>query len=49
VTLAARNLATWSDYTGIDPEANYSTGDVPADFQTIAPPTYFTFRLNLGF
>ena len=49
VTLAARNLATWTDYTGIDPESNYSSGDVPADFQTIAPPTYFTFRLNLGF
>ncbi len=49
VTLAARNLATWTDYTGIDPESNYSQGDVPVDFQTIAPPTYFTFRLTLGF
>ena len=48
-TFSARNLATWTDYTGVDPESNYSSGDVPSDFQTIAPPTYFVFRLNVGF
>jgi hypothetical protein len=50
VTLAARNLAKWTDYTGIDPESNYNLlTDVPQDFQTIAPPTYWTLRLQLGF
>ena len=48
-TFSARNLATWTDYTGVDPESNYSSGDVPSDFQTIAPPTYFVLRLNVGF
>ena len=50
LTLAGRNLAKWTDYTGIDPESNYNLlTDVPQDFQTIAPPTYFTARLNLEF
>jgi TonB-linked SusC/RagA family outer membrane protein len=50
LTLAGRNLGKWTDYSGTDPESNYNLlTDVPADFQTIAPPTYFTARLNLGF
>ncbi|MEP6690852.1 MAG: SusC/RagA family TonB-linked outer membrane protein [Gemmatimonadaceae bacterium] len=54
VTLSARNLHVWSKYTGLDPEANYVTGgfvnnDIPSDFQTSPPPTYFILRLNLGF
>ncbi len=49
-TLAARNLGVlWTKYSGVDPESNFSTGDAPADFQAAAPPTYFTFRFNLGF
>lgn len=49
-TFAARNLGVlWTKYSGVDPESNFSTGDAPADFQAAAPPTYFTFRLNLGF
>jgi TonB-linked SusC/RagA family outer membrane protein len=47
---AARNLGKWTRYSGIDPESNYNTtSDIPSDFQTLAPPTYFTFRLNLGY
>ena len=52
VSLAGRNLALWSDYLGTDPETafNVTSGtDVPADFQTLAPPSYFVFRINVGF
>jgi len=48
-TFSARNLGTITDYTGIDPESNYGQNDVPSDFQTAPPPSYFTFRLNVGF
>ncbi|MDP9348648.1 MAG: SusC/RagA family TonB-linked outer membrane protein [Gemmatimonadota bacterium] len=49
-TLAARNLGIlWTEYTGVDPEAFGTTGDAPSSFQAFAPPTYLTFRLNLGF
>ena len=48
-TLAARNLAVWTDYTGIDPESNYGQNDVPSDFQTAPPPSYVTLRVNVGF
>ncbi len=49
--IAVRNIHTWSDFTGIDPEANYglSQAENQQEFQTAAPPTYFTFRLNLRF
>ena len=47
--LAGRNLKVWTKYTDIDPEANYSTGDVQTDFITTGPPTYFEFRLNLHY
>jgi len=50
-TAAARNLYVWTDYTGLDPEANYfggARGSV-SDFQTAPPPSYVTFRLNVGF
>ena len=48
-TFAARNLAVWTKYKGLDPEANYGQTDVPTDFLGVAPPTYFTFRVNVGF
>ena len=46
---SARNLHTWTNYTGPDPEANYSTGDIQNDFSDISPPTYFVLRLNLHY
>lgn len=49
LTFAARNLHVWSPYSGVDPESSYGSLDVPNDFQTAPPPTYFTLRLNLGF
>jgi TonB-linked SusC/RagA family outer membrane protein len=49
-TLAARNLGMiWTKFTGVDPEAFGTTGDAPSTFQAFGPPTYFSFRLNLGF
>jgi TonB-linked SusC/RagA family outer membrane protein len=49
LSFAARNLHVWTKYTGVDPEASYGSGNVQNDFQTAAPPTYFTLRLNLTF
>ena len=49
-TLAARNLGVlWTKYSGVDPEAFGTTGDAPSSFQAFAPPTYYTFRVSLGF
>jgi TonB-linked SusC/RagA family outer membrane protein len=49
LTFTARNVKTWSSYSGLDPESNYGQDDIPNDFQTLPPPSYFTVRLNLGF
>jgi TonB-linked SusC/RagA family outer membrane protein len=50
LTFAARNIAKWTKYSGIDPESDYNQfGDLPSDFQTAPAPSYFTLRLNLGF
>ena len=51
LTFAGRNLKTWSDYSGIDPEVNsvaqaqFST----SDFLTLPQVRYFTARLALSF
>lgn len=49
-TVAARNIAVWTSYTGLDPESNYFAGALGtvSDFQTAPPPSYLTFRLNVG-
>jgi hypothetical protein len=50
LVFGARNLKTWSKFTGVDPEENYGTSnEVQQDFNTSPPPTYFTFRLNLKY
>lgn len=49
ILLAGRNLHTWTKYTGVDPEANYGTGDVQTDFSTTAPRTYYIARVNLHY
>ncbi len=49
LSFAARNLHVWTKYSGVDPESSYGSGNVQNDFQTAAPPTYFTLRLNLTF
>ncbi len=51
-TASARNLHTWTNYRGVDPETDFTaseTSNVPQDFQTVGPPSYFIFRLNVGF
>jgi TonB-linked SusC/RagA family outer membrane protein len=48
-TLAARNLALFTDYSGMDPESSYGQGDIPQDFLTVPPPSYLSFRLNVRF
>lgn len=49
VTVAGRNLALWSDYTGVDPETTSSVGETQDEFQTTPPLRTFTVRFNLGF
>ncbi len=49
LVFSARNLHTWTKYTGTDPEANYNAGDTQTDFSTIAPRTYFLVRANLHY
>ena len=53
MTLAGRNLKTWTQYTGMDPEAVTAPGgtgvEVEDPFQAVPPPRYVTFRVNLGF
>jgi hypothetical protein len=49
-TVAGRNLKTWTDYTGIDPELNGNgASDSQIDFLTQPPITFWTFKVNLGF
>ena len=51
--VAARNIGIRTNYRGLDPEidrlAGASSNSPPEEFQTLGLPTYFTFRLNLGF
>ena len=51
LVFSARNLHTWTSWTGIDPEANYgvSQSEFQSEFQTTGLPTYFIFRLNLKY
>ena len=52
VVLTGRNLGLWTKYRGTDPESGFNTAqgtDAPSEFQTIGPPSYFVFRVNIGF
>ena len=49
IVFAVRNLKTFTKFTGTDPEANFSQGDITDNLLTLAPPTYFTVRLNLRY
>jgi hypothetical protein len=49
IVFSARNLHLWTNYTGVDPEANYGSGDVQTTFSTTAPRTYFSLRANLHY
>jgi len=52
VVLTGRNLGLWTKYRGTDPESGFNTTsgtEAPSEFQTIGPPSYFVFRVNIGF
>lgn len=52
LTLAGRNLKTWTDYTGLDPEINETGGAsnfTQGEFNTQPPVRYYTVRLDLSF
>jgi TonB-linked SusC/RagA family outer membrane protein len=49
LVFGARNLHTWTSYTGLDPEEHDAPSDTQSNFQSAPPPTYFTLRLNLKY
>lgn len=50
LVLSARNLAMWTDYTGVDPSVNrFGTQNFGRmEFLTVGPPRRLTARLNLS-
>lgn len=51
LTIAGRNLATWTDYKGLDPEVNSNSGFnfTTSDFLAQPPVRHFVARLNVHF
>ena len=50
VTLAGRNLKTWTNYTGLDPEINFTTANfTQAEFLSQPPTKRYVARLNINF
>ena len=51
LTIAGRNLGTWTDYTGTDPEVNFAgqSNFTFAQFGTQPQVRYFITRLSFGF
>lgn len=51
LTVSGRNLKTWTDFSGPDPEVNQSgqTNFSTAEFLTQPPVRYFTARVNINF
>ena len=52
VTVTGRNLKTWTDYSGMDPEINWngaSDNFGVTEFLTQPPVRYWTVRFNVGF
>lgn len=52
ITLSGRNLAKWTDYTGLDPEVNETGGGAnftQGEFNTQPPLRYYTVRFNFSF
>lgn len=51
-TVSGRNLATWTKYTGLDPEINETGGSsnfTQGEFNTQPPVRYWTARIDLSF
>jgi TonB-linked SusC/RagA family outer membrane protein len=52
ITVAGRNLKTWTDYKGLDPEINYAgsgSAFTTAEFLTQPAVRYYTARIDLNF
>jgi hypothetical protein len=51
LTVSGRNLATWTDYTGFDPEVNSQPLNLfsNSDFLTVPPLRMFVTRLTVQF
>jgi len=51
LTVAGRNLATWTDYSGLDPEVNYAgqSNFTRADFATLPSTRLMTVRVDANF
>jgi TonB-linked SusC/RagA family outer membrane protein len=50
LTLAGRNLHTWTNYTGLDPEINFTTANfTQAEFLSQPPVKRYIARLNINF
>jgi TonB-linked SusC/RagA family outer membrane protein len=52
LTLSGRNLGTWTNYTGLDPEINFGGSGqnfTTAEFLTQPPARFFTARLDVSF
>jgi hypothetical protein len=52
LTFSGRNLAVWTDYTGLDPEINETGGGAnftQGEFNTQPPLRYYTVRFNFAF
>jgi len=52
LTLSGRNLLTWTDYTGYDPEINETGGGTSftqGEFNTAPPLRHLAIRVNLAF
>ncbi len=52
IVASARNLKLWTDYRGTDPESDFQAtvdNNIPSEFQTLGPPSYFIVRLNVVF
>jgi TonB-linked SusC/RagA family outer membrane protein len=49
VVFSLRNISTWSNYTGLDPEEHDQPGDTQSNFQSAGPSTYVTLRVNLKY
>ena len=47
INLAVSNVHTWTNYSGIDAEANTAImSDIQQSLYTVGAPTYYTLRFN---
>jgi len=52
LVLTGRNLWLKTKYRGTDPESGFNTTsgtEAPNEFQTVGPPSFFIFRVNVGY